>query len=134
MVFPWKAAIIAFVVGIILDYIWIGLVAKNFYMNTMPFLNIKDGKLEVVLWAGAIVYVLIAVGVAAFIIPNNISLGSVALQGALLGLIIYGVYDMTNHATLQQWPIQLLIVDMLWGTFLVSTVSSITYLINNKIS
>lgn len=130
MLFPWKSLIIAFVVGILLDYLWLALIAKRFYMEQLsPYIRIVDGKMEVIYWAGAAVYLLIALAIALFVIPYNSSYGSIAFTGAILGFIMYGVYDMTNMATIKDWPLKLALVDMLWGTFLVSVTSMITYFI-----
>ena len=48
-------------------------------------------------------------------------------MGALFGLFTYGTYDLTNMATLQNWPLAITIVDMLWGTFLGGVLGAVAY-------
>jgi uncharacterized membrane protein len=82
--------------------------------------------------AGAIFYILYMIGVVVFAI--NPALGQrsfdyVLGHAALLGLIMYATYDLTNKATLKQWPWALVWIDLAWGTFVTTIVSVITYLI-----
>jgi uncharacterized membrane protein len=107
-----------------IDFIWLGLIAKNFYLRHMaPLIVIKNGSLDVNYLAGLAVYILLAVGLAMFVLPagDGSSLGAIYLSGALLGLVIYGCYDMTNMATLKTWPLPLAAADMAWGSFVCGT-------------
>jgi uncharacterized membrane protein len=56
------------------------------------------------------------------------SLPKAVLLGSLLGLVTYGTYDLTNHATVRDWPWIVTVVDLAWGTVLTATVSGIGYL------
>jgi uncharacterized membrane protein len=68
--------------------------------------------------AAALVYVLLALGVVAFVLPRAAGLVSAgAMWGALLGLVIYGLYNLTNYSTLARWPLAMTIVDIAWGAF-----------------
>jgi uncharacterized membrane protein len=60
------------------------------------------------------------------------SLRSAIMRGAFFGLLTYGAYDLTNHATVVNWPVIVTVVDMTWGSFLTAVVSSVTYLIGKK--
>jgi uncharacterized membrane protein len=60
--------------------------------------------------------VLLGTGIALFVIPRASTASSAAAFGALLGLVVYGVYDFTNYATLRQWPFALTLVDVTWGS------------------
>jgi uncharacterized membrane protein len=53
--------------------------------------------------------------------------------GALFGLITYATYDLTNLATVKDWPLLVTIVDLIWGMTLAASVSVITYLIAHKL-
>jgi uncharacterized membrane protein len=53
--------------------------------------------------------------------------------GALFGLITYATYDLTNLATLKNWPLLVTVVDLIWGTMLAASISGITYFISIKI-
>jgi uncharacterized membrane protein len=55
------------------------------------------------------------------------------LYGAMFGFITYATYDLTNLATLKNWPIQITIIDLMWGTFLGFSVSTLSYLVFNLI-
>ncbi len=54
-------------------------------------------------------------------LANGGSLQTAALNGALLGLVCYGTYDLTNQATLKVWPTFITLMDMSWGAFLTAT-------------
>jgi len=55
------------------------------------------------------------------------------LNGALLGALCYATYDLTNMATIAKWPIEIVIIDIIWGMVLTGSVSVITYLLVEKI-
>jgi len=88
-------------------------------------------------WIAAIsFYLLFVVGLIVFAILPAIQKHSwiqALLLGALLGLISYATYDLTNLATLKDWPLLVTIVDMFWGAFLGGAVSLISYLICIKL-
>lgn len=127
-----KLYMIALPVFFVIDMIWLGLVAKNFYQGQIGFLMKAN-----VNWVAAIIfYLLFIVGLVIFVISpavENNSLKQAILYGALFGLISYATYDLTNLATLKDWPLLVTIVDLIWGTVLGSTVSLISYLIAKKI-
>jgi len=54
------------------------------------------------------------------------------LFGALFGLITYATYDLTNLATLKDWPLLVTVVDLIWGTVLAASVSVATYVVAAK--
>lgn len=110
--------VIAFVLLAVLDFLWLGVLMSSFYKAQFGDLGrIVDGKFEILYLPAFGVYVLLALGVSFFAILPGASLGTVFFRGAVLGLIIYGVYDMTNKATLIKWPLPLMAVDIAWGTF-----------------
>lgn len=123
---------------LVVDYLWIGLIAQKFYVQQFgPVGRITaDGKFDVVLWAAIAVYVILAFGITAFVLPKVMAEHSWSMAfiwGALYGLTVYGVYDMTNHATLNHWPLTLAFVDMAWGTFLGGAVSVIAKLVRDNL-
>ena len=97
-----------------LDALWLGWLARGFYRDAMGDLMRPD-----VLWGPALVfYLAYPVGLLMLALtPMPPSAWHAAGRGALLGLIAYGVYDMTNLATLNGWSWRLSLVDMAWGTF-----------------
>jgi len=103
-----------------IDFLWLGLVANKLYTSELGSMAFR--------WpAAAIVYILLPLGLVLFILPK---LGSGArarslLWGALFGLVVYGVYDLTNLALLPQWSLKVTIIDIFWGMFLYAIVSLI---------
>lgn len=122
--------LVAFAVFMIIDLIWLGVIAAPFYRNQIGFLMAKK-----VNWGAAVLFYLIFIaGMVIFVIDPALqaqSFTSALVMGALFGLVTYATYDLTNLATLEGWPLTLVIVDLLWGMSLSVLVSSITYLIIN---
>ncbi len=121
---------IAFVIFFIIDILWLGLFAKNMYQSQIGFILAKKPN-----WYAAIVfYILYIVFLMIFaILPalQTSSLNDAMLYGALYGFITYATYDLTNLATLEKWPVKVTIIDIIWGTFLGFSVSTLTYLIGS---
>jgi uncharacterized membrane protein len=122
--------LVAFAVFMVIDLIWLGVIAAPFYRNQIGFLMAKN-----VNWTAAILfYIIFIAAMVVFVIQPaivNQSLMSAVLMGALFGLVTYATYDLTNLATLEGWPITLVIVDIIWGMSLSVLVSAITYLLVN---
>jgi uncharacterized membrane protein len=99
------------------DFIWLGRMGDAFYRPAMGDMALTDFRL-----APAIVfYLLYAFGVVFFAVNPALASGdwkTALLNGFILGLVGYGVYDLTNQATLKSWPLALTLVDMTWGAFL----------------
>lgn len=127
-----KLYAIALPVFFAIDLLWIGVVAKGFYANQIGALLKPD-----VNWTAAILfYLLFIVGLVVFVIGPAVEKGSwvhALLYGALFGLVCYATYDLTNLALAKDWPLLVTIVDLAWGAFLASSVSTITYFIVSKI-
>ena len=102
-----------------IDFLWLGVVMSKFYKDELGVLaRVSNGALTPVLWAAAIVYVLIPLGVVLFALPrvSQEHLASSALVwGFLYGIVLYGVYDMTNYSLVSKWSLRMSIVDILWG-------------------
>lgn len=128
-----KLYLIALPVFFILDMVWLGLVAKSFYAKQIGFLL----KPEVNWYAAIIFYLLFIAGLVLFVIAPALDKGSwmhALTFGILFGLITYATYDLTNLATMKDWPLLVTIVDLIWGMVLSSSVSIIVYLIATKIN
>jgi uncharacterized membrane protein len=123
-----KLFLVAFLVFLVIDLVWLGLIARKFYRKHLGFLMSDD-----VNWVAAIVfYIIFIVGNVLFVIAPALeadSLMHALLYGALFGFVTYATYDLTNMATLKNWPVVITIVDLIWGTFLATSVSVITFLI-----
>ena len=127
-----KLFLIALPVFFIIDMIWLVLVAKNFYQKQIGFLMRPD-----INWYAAIAfYLLFIAGLVAFVINPALEKHSwthAMLYGALFGLITYATYDLTNLATLKDWPLLVTVVDLIWGSVLAASISVVTYFIADKI-
>jgi uncharacterized membrane protein len=101
-----------------LDMLWLGLAAKAFYKDQLGTLARRAGETLAPSWpAVATVYVLAVIGLALFVLPKaaDAPVWQTAAWGALFGLIVYGVYDLTNYGILAGWTFRLTLVDMAWG-------------------
>lgn len=108
-----------------LDLVWIGVVMNKFYDSQLGALARRvDGVLAPHWPSALLVYLMMPLGIVFFALPRagNDHLQA-ALWGALLGFLLYGVYDLTNLATLANWPLRFVIVDMTWGTVLCGIVA-----------
>lgn len=123
-----KLYLLSFVIFFGLDLFWLGIVAKNLYRQQIGFLMADQ-----ISWVPAILfYGLFLIGLVFFAIAPAVNEGSwisALLTGCLFGLICYATYDLTNLATLNGWPLKIVIYDLLWGTFISGTTALLTYLI-----
>ncbi len=127
-----KMYIIAFIIFLAIDAIWLGLVAPKFYKAQIGHLMAERPNLI----AALIFYLIFIVGVVYFVIQPGVesqNIGKVLLSGALFGFMTYATYDLTNLATLKDWPITVTIVDLIWGTSLSTLIGLFTYLIYNAL-
>ncbi len=121
---------VAFGSFIILDFLWLGFVVKDFNLRQLAEIGrIENGKFILAYLPTVLVYVLMAAGVVLFVLPKVAGEVSVLwpfLWGALLGFIVYGVYDMTNLAILKNYPIRFAMLDIAWGTLVFGIVTVLT--------
>ena len=109
-----------------IDLVWLSTMTARFYQPRLGDLLAKNPKLAV----AAGFYLLYVIGVIALAVIPGLQEGAVwaALwRGALFGLLAYATYDLTNLATIQGWPWDLAVVDMVWGTVVTSAVSVIGF-------
>ncbi len=123
------AYILTTVVFFAIDLTWLGLVAKSFYNKHLGHL-----MADKVIWSAAIIfYLLFIVGIFLFVIAPAVAKQSwyhALIYGALFGLFTYATYDLTNLATLKDWPMRIVLVDILWGMLLTGIVSLAGYFIS----
>ena len=116
----------------VLDMIWLGVVAKGFYRQHLGSLLRPD-----VNWPGAILFYLIFIaGIEYFATVPSVAKGSAvqaALAGALFGFVTYATYDLTNYATMKDFPLVVVIVDMAWGTVLSCAVTVAGYFFATRV-
>ncbi len=114
----------------VIDLLWLGFAAKNFYKTQLHHLLSPE-----VNWSAALLfYFVYIVGILFFAVRPGLEAESLAktfLYGALFGFFTYATYDLTNLATLRDWPVIVVIVDITWGTLLCALVGGGSYLIGS---
>jgi len=112
----------------IIDLIWLGVVARGFYQKNLKFILSPN-----VNWTAAIIFYLMYIaGILIFAVVPGVakdSLRHAALWGALFGFFTYATYDLTNLALLKDWPLNIVIVDILWGVVLCTIVATLSFYI-----
>lgn len=115
-----KHYIIGFVVGLavllLLDFLWLIILARNTYQTKLAHLLAKRPFMP----AAVLFYILYIFGLLFLIISPFYFFepGSVLIRGGVYGLMCYMTYNLSNWATIKQWPVKIVIIDILWGTFL----------------
>ena len=119
---------VTFVVFMGIDLVWLGFVAKNIYSKYLGYLMAPQ-----VNWLAALVfYVIFIIGILYFVIAPSLvdrDFTQLVIRAMLFGFMTYATYDLTNLATVRDWPITITIIDLIWGTTLSTSVSVISYLI-----
>ena len=116
-----------------IDLLWLGVLAKDFYQHNLDHLLSAT-----VNWPAAFLfYFMYIAGIILFAVKPAIdseSLAKAAVWGALFGFFTYATYDLTNLATLKDWPVKVVVIDIIWGTVLCTSVASGSYLISRWLS
>ena len=116
-----------------IDLIWLGFIAKNIYANAIGHLMSPN-----VNWPAAIIfYIIFVVGILYFVVEPALihqNLTKLIIASALFGFVTYATFDLTSLATLKDWPLNITIIDLAWGTSLSLLVSIISYYLINYIS
>lgn len=119
---------IAVVVFLTIDAIWLLLVAKNIYSKYLGYLMAKNPNLI----AALVFYLILVAGMLYFVITPALdksrwqdALGS----GLFFGLVTYATYDLTNLATVKDWPITITVIDLAWGSFVTAATCVISYFV-----
>jgi len=125
-IFYLKLYLITIPIFFAIDLLWLGVVARGFYRNQLGFILSPQVK-----WTAAIAfYLLYIVGILIFAVRPAVSENSwrqAAILGALFGLFTYGTYDLTNLATIENWPLAVVAVDIAWGMCLCTLVSLLSF-------
>ena len=124
--------LIVFGIFLVVDLIWLNLIAKNLYQKEIGSLLLKTPNLipAILFYLLFIVALLILV-----LIPGiqSYSLVKTLLIGAVFGFISYATYDLTNLATLQGWSLKMTVIDLIWGTSVTTLITFLGYIIGSKI-
>lgn len=115
-----KAAVIGYAGSLatlfVFDAIWLGLIARTFYRDQLGDMMLPSPILAI----AAVFYLFFAAAVVILAVVPALGANSLIMAvayGAILGLAAYGTYDITNLATLKNWPLAMSLVDLAWGLF-----------------
>jgi uncharacterized membrane protein len=124
--------LVSFGAFIVTDLLWLGVVARPLYVKYLGYIMAEQTK-----WGSAIVfYLLFVAGVVYFATWPALQEGNIwkaILNGALIGFLAYMTYELTNHAVIDGWPWQIVIIDTLWGTLLGAGVAGLGFYLTNLI-
>lgn len=118
--------LVSLVTFLALDFAWLGLIARGFYRRELGHLLSPDVR-----WLPAIIfYLLFVAAVVVFVVVPAVergSLGRALLLGGFFGVATYATYDLTNLATMRDFPTVVAAVDMTWGCILSAAVAVVGY-------
>lgn len=117
-----RAYVTTLVIFMAIDAVWLTQMASRLYQPTIGHLLAPEPDL----FAALVFYLLYILGMVVFTVrpaEHDASLRAPATRGALFGLVAYATYDLTNQATLQNWPWMVTLIDLVWGTVLTATVT-----------
>ena len=120
------------IVFLAVDYVWLSQVATRFYFDRIGHLLMERPNMG----AAAAFYLIYVVGIVIFAVGpalKNESFAYAVMYGAMFGFFTYATYDVTNYATLRDWPVIVVIVDIAWGTVLGAFSAGMGYLISRQI-
>ncbi len=117
-----------------IDMIWLAGVAPEFYQEQIGHLIVDADDVN---WIAALVfYLLYIIGILWFAVLPGLKAGSLLLsarQAALFGFFTYVTYELTNMATLPNWPLMVVVIDTLWGMVLCTSVAMVSYFIGRRL-
>jgi uncharacterized membrane protein len=123
----------SFITFFVIDLFWLGVVASKLYKKHLGFIMSASPN-----WAAAIAfYLLYIAGLVFFVINPALEKKSASyalLAGMFFGLVSYATYDLTNYATLKDWPVLITVIDLIWGSTLGAVVSYVAYQIVTKMN
>lgn len=121
-----KNYLITLIIFLIIDFIWLGAAARNLYREQLGFLM----KTNFNFTAAFIFYLIFTAGIVFFVLNRALALSSwqyALFAGSFFGFIAYSTYDLTNLATIKDWPLIITIIDLVWGSFLGGVTSLLSY-------
>jgi uncharacterized membrane protein len=126
-----KTYFLTFIIFMGIDMVWLGFISKKLYADKLGYLMANK-----VNWLPAILfYLLFIAGLIFFVIYPALKQSSwslALLAGVFFGLVTYATYDLTNLATIKDWPLMITIIDLIWGSFISGTTSVLVFLILSK--
>ena len=114
---------------LLIDLFWLGVVMKDFYSHELGDLARRQGAALAPRWGATILVYLLNPGGLVLLVQPLLGVNATVWQaigwGALYGLVVYGVYDLTNLAVLEKWTVRMTLADIVWGSVLCGTISGV---------
>jgi uncharacterized membrane protein len=131
MLYYLKLYLLTFIAFLAIDAVWLGLVAKDFYAKHLGYLMGDQANLLAALFF----YLIFVVAILVLIVVPNLQapLAKTLLMAALFGFASYATYDLTNLATIKDWPVIVTVVDLIWGTSIATVTAFIARLIAQRL-
>lgn len=131
-----KVQLIAYVVSLVtllvLDGLWLTFMMPRVYQKKLAHL-LAD---SLTVWPALVFYLLYVFGINFLVVRQALAQANdwsgIFFAGVVLGMVAYGTYDLTNQATLRDWPVMVTIIDIAWGGLLTGTVAVVTVLITKR--
>jgi uncharacterized membrane protein len=111
---------------IALDAVWLTVMGKLVYKPTLGDILLPTVNLP----PAIVFYLLYPIGILVFAVLPALKAGSVTpaiIYAALFGALAYATYDLTNHATLRNWTLQITVMDIVWGAFASAVAAAVSY-------
>lgn len=128
LLIPYAAALVFFLA---VDLLWLGVIMRDFYRAGIGHLMGDAFNIP----AALIFYALYVVGIMIFAVMPALEAGAwqrAAVMGLLFGFFAYATYDLTNLATLRDWPLSLSLADMAWGSVLTAATAVVGYTVATR--
>lgn len=127
----YKKYLMILILLVLIDIPMITLINKTMYQKQFMRINKDDMKSnKETIIAGILCYLLLALGIYYFVISYDSSQIDVFIRGMILGLVVYGVYNTTNRFSINEYGTYESIVDTVWGSLLIGTVSLLVNLLS----
>ena len=126
------STIIAALIFLIIDIIWLSFAVKSFYRPNIGHLLLD----KPIMWAASMFYIVYVIGLGIVIIEPSINFNDTLkflFKAFMFGLVAYGTYNLTNMATVKGWSASVVFVDMLWGGSLTAFSSYYGILITKRL-
>jgi len=121
---------IGYLVILIWDAIFLGRVVHQFIIdNFWDLITSQNGSIDMKLWVGLLAWFVIVAMIFIFVLKSGLvtSYATALWYGALMGFLMYAMYDLTNLTFLRDYPVNFVVIDILWGTFLCSVITLVMY-------
>ena len=122
---------LTFVVFLVIDMVWLLFISKNLYADKLGYLMATKVNFS----AAILFYLIFIAGLLFFVLYPALQRNSwtfALFAGAFFGLVTYATYDLTNLATIRDWPLLITVIDLIWGSFISAVTATLSYFLIHK--